>query len=213
MFPNPNTVPVAPVKDDCVTITNEGRKPIQAESSTATKYLQSFTTRHQPPATVFCSRELEAGLAAFVESEVSLLSCGGGKAAAEAAFPDDNAIRSKAREILQISATPADDPVLMEKFKAMMRERLHLDNPAQSGNQDQAQDQVVAAQNQAVPGLDLTSGNSFAGIDLLAPLDVDFSLSPDMDLSMPDGELNDILQEIDFDFETIPELPCPLNQG
>ncbi|KAK0619821.1 C2H2 type zinc finger-containing protein [Immersiella caudata] len=196
MFPNPN-VPIASVKEDCVTINTEG-KPIQAESSTATKYLQSFTTRHQPPASVFCSRELEAGLYEFVESQVSLLGCGGGKVAAQAAFPNDEAIRAKARDILKTPNTAADDPVLMETFKKMMKERLGLASPIDA-----------VGQNQNTLGEVQMSGTTSPGIDLLSPLGVDFSFPPDTDLGMTDGELNDILHDIDFDFGDMSALPSP----
>jgi len=204
MFPNPN-VPIASVKDDCVTITNEGGKSIQAEGSTATKYLQAFTTRHQPPATVFCARELEAGLVAFVENEAALLD-------------DDEAIRSKARDILKTPRTAADDPVLLEKFKSMMRERLSL--AGSSGIQTQTQPQPLVGQNQGTHGETQMSGMVTPGMELLMPSGMDFPFSSDIDLTMTDGELNDILQEIDFDFGDMSELPSPdvaalgaLNQG
>ena len=194
---------MAPLTDDCVTITmGENLKPILAESSTATKYLQAFTTRYEPPAAVFCSRELESGLAAFVEEEVSLLSCGGGKAAVEAAFPDDEAIRARARDILKTPSTAADDPVLLEKFKGMMKGRLGL--AATSFDVTQPQMQMPPQ------GLDLGGlGNTMSALELLAPTGLDLSFPPEMDMALTDSDLMDILQDINLDLGDIPELPCP----
>jgi hypothetical protein len=69
----------------------------------------------QQPA-VFCSPELEYGLADFVTSEV----------AAMRPFPADEALRMRARLLQNTPTTPADDDVLLEKFKEMMRQRLGL---------------------------------------------------------------------------------------
>ena len=47
-------------------------------------------------------------------------------------FPSDEAIRAKAREIQKMSTTSADDAVLLEKFKNMMREKLGLTSASAS---------------------------------------------------------------------------------
>ena len=67
-----------------------------------------------PPPQIFCSRELESALIDFVTAEVL----------AGREFPSDDAIRVRAREVLGRESTPADDEVLMAKFKEMMRDRL-----------------------------------------------------------------------------------------
>ncbi|MCQ6463584.1 hypothetical protein NPN16_24770, partial [Vibrio parahaemolyticus] len=41
-------------------------------------------------------------------------------------FPSDEDLRAKAREILGTQNTAADNPVLSEKFKDMMKEKLGL---------------------------------------------------------------------------------------
>jgi len=203
VFPNPN-VPIAPVKDDSPITITQGGKPIQAESATATKYLQTFTARHQPPALVFCSRELEAGLVKFVEEQVSLShGLGGGTVAAQAAFPRDEAIKAKAREILKTDNTAADDEVLLEKFKGMMKERMGL---VSAGNQSL---QIPNTMGELQMGGLSGTGLSGAGFDLLAPSNMDFN----MDLGITDGEVNDILNDIDLDFGDILGLPSPGDAG
>ncbi len=196
-FPNPN-VPLAPF-DDTLTISMlENTKPIATESTTANKYLQTFATRQTPPAAVFCARELEAGLAQFVTDEVSLLSCGGGQAARNAAFPSDEVIRAKARDILKTPTTAADDPVLLEKFKEMMKQRLQLDEHSPLDFGAQSTQSQAPSQNQ--------SPDHMTGLELLSPTSgMDLS-SANLDLTMTEAELNNILVDINFDFGDIPGL-------
>ena len=183
-FPNPKAQ-VAPFQDNRIPIRMCDTKVIPAESSTASKYIKGLATRAQI-ATVFCSRELEGGLVEFVESEVSTATCSG-EATTATPFPSDRAIRTKAREILKMPNTAADDPVLLEKFKRMMKEKLGLgESPSQSETPGQA---AVEAPTSSTPGM-----------ELLLPSGMDLSVSSGLDLGLADFEMNDILQEIDFDF-------------
>ena len=119
-----------------------------------------------------------------------LFSCGAGQQAAAAAFPSDEAIRTKARDILKTPNTAADDPVLLEKFKVMMKQRLRL--------------MGSAADSEFNPGGALNRDPSFLAekavseADLLLPLNA--SPSQEIDMTLTEGELNDILQEMNFDF-------------
>ncbi|KAL9489416.1 hypothetical protein ACSS6W_001693 [Trichoderma asperelloides] len=63
--------------------------------------------QYRPPASVFCSRDLEDGLRLYVEECIGNLH-----------YPTDDELRMKAQEILGTTATAADDPNLLEKFKA-----------------------------------------------------------------------------------------------
>ncbi|KAJ4386913.1 hypothetical protein N0V85_007925 [Neurospora sp. IMI 360204] len=123
LFPNPNAQ-VTTVETDIPIKMKEAKRTFVAERQTANKYVRGFKTRWQRPAVVFCSRELEKGLVEFVTSCVMGNSDSGG--GARGMFPSDEAIRAKAREIQKMSTTSADDVVLLEKFKNMMRERLGL---------------------------------------------------------------------------------------
>jgi hypothetical protein len=78
------------------------------KAKTAGKFLQSMQERWQKPAAIFSSRDLEDGLGAFVQAEM-----------AQGAIPTDEALRAKAREILSVNETAADDVLLLEKFKSL----------------------------------------------------------------------------------------------
>ncbi|TFB05349.1 Homeobox protein 4 [Trichoderma ghanense] len=76
---------------------------------TAERYIRALCEgEYQPPPSVFCSRELEHGLNAYIEECIK-----------ELYVPSDDDLRSKAREILGVESTAADDPKLLEAFKAM----------------------------------------------------------------------------------------------
>lgn len=102
-----------------ITAMGEGIKSFETDSATANKYLQSLAQgRIPPPAVVFCSRELENGLGEYVTAATAPFGLG--------QFPSDEALRTKAREIIGTQNTPADDAGLLEKFKNMMRNKLEL---------------------------------------------------------------------------------------
>jgi hypothetical protein len=84
------------------------QKVFNVKATTAAKFLESMPQRWQKPATVFCSRDLEDGLNEFVKVEME-----------KGIVPSDDALRAKAREILGVERTSADELELLEKFKAM----------------------------------------------------------------------------------------------
>jgi hypothetical protein len=84
------------------------QKVFKVKATTAAKFLESMPQRWQKPATVFCSRDLENGLNEFVKIEME-----------KGSVPSDDALRAKAREILGVERTSADELELLEKFKAM----------------------------------------------------------------------------------------------
>ncbi|KAL5091606.1 hypothetical protein Trisim1_002824 [Trichoderma cf. simile WF8] len=76
---------------------------------TAERYVRALCEgEYQFPPSVFCSRELEDGLNAYIEDCMKNLY-----------VPSDDDLRAKAREILGVERTAADDPKLLETFKAM----------------------------------------------------------------------------------------------
>ncbi|KAK3940670.1 hypothetical protein QBC46DRAFT_341340 [Diplogelasinospora grovesii] len=188
-FPNPHapapfTLPTTLTgEEELVDITlRDGAKPFVAESSTANKYLQNFTSRLQPPAQVFCSRELEHGLVDFVSSEIN-----NGRG-----FPGDGDIKQRARDILGLPNTAADDGVLLEKFKAMMRSRLGLaqEEGAQKGKQQENQMGLTGSMSGGIGGIGGTGG---LGAD-------------QMDLTFTQSEIADILQDMNFEFGDLGDL-------
>jgi hypothetical protein len=122
----------------------------------------SLSATHQQPPSVFCSRGLERELVEFVTGEVLLR---GG----EAGFPSDGAIRERARVFLGSENTPADDGVLLGKFREMMRGRLGLSQ--QDGGE------LLVLDNAAAPPVDMDlSGAMGAELgDVLQHMDFDFS--------------------------------------
>lgn len=83
-------------------------KVYQIKATTAQKFITSMAERYQPPASVFCSRELENGLNNFVHAQMT-----------EGSVPNDEELKAEARLILGTEQTAADDPLLLEKFKAL----------------------------------------------------------------------------------------------
>jgi hypothetical protein len=81
----------------------------KVRKETAGQYLRDLNAgRYAAPATVFCSRDLENGLNTFVQSCI-----------ANRHIPSDDELRAKARDILGVDHTAAEDPKLLESFKAM----------------------------------------------------------------------------------------------
>ena len=102
---NPKNPPAAFTEDVAVRIDH---KVYKVQAKTAEKFLQSMGERWQKPAMVFCSRDLENGLGTFVKSEI-----------AKGVVPTDEQLRAKAKEILGVQDTAADDMQLLGKFKSL----------------------------------------------------------------------------------------------
>lgn len=76
---------------------------------TAERYVRALCEgQFQFPPSVFCSRELEDGLNAYIEECIMALY-----------VPTDDDLRTKAREILGMEHTAADNPKLLDTFKGM----------------------------------------------------------------------------------------------
>lgn len=85
-------------------------KVFKIHPQTAEKFVRDlgYGARFAPPAQVFCSRDLETALVALVGSEKE-----------KGRVPSDEMLRAKAREILGVEHTAADQSELLEKFKAL----------------------------------------------------------------------------------------------
>ncbi|KAL2159891.1 hypothetical protein VTH06DRAFT_2024 [Thermothelomyces fergusii] len=181
----------------------EGCKPIPAPSSTANRFVRGLadTTRHDPPAGVFCSRELERELSKFVTDAVLAAGFNGSRTAeggsATAGFPSDEAIRERARAFLGgMQRTPADDDVLLERFKEVMRKRLGLEPEPTAGEAQQAREQGRQedgrqAANPLEPNLGLEA-SSLTG----PPISAETELSP----GIVDAGVGNMLAQMDFGF-------------
>lgn len=99
--------PNSPRSDRVEIYLRDNAQPFETNQAAIDKYIKTFATRYPRPAAVFCSRELEAGLLAHVKTDM----------ARGLGFPSDDALRARARSLVGCEQTPADDPVLLEKFK------------------------------------------------------------------------------------------------
>lgn len=180
----------------------EGGKPIPAAGATANRFVRGLgdPTRHDPPASVFCSRELENALADFVTGAV--LAGGGGAAA----FPSDEALRERARQFLggAVLKTPADDKVLLGRFGEVMRRRLGLlplGGQGGQGGQGLGGEQQQQQHQQQQQGLGLDGG-----LGLGFGMGAATASTGGMDFSAP-SEMNamdaDVMQQMDFDFSDL----------
>ncbi|KAI1775078.1 hypothetical protein F4818DRAFT_60607 [Hypoxylon cercidicola] len=174
-----------------------------AGGTAADRFLRSLGTSRQPaPAKVFCSRELEAGLASYVRREL-------GRGAG--AFPPDEALRARARQIMGMQKTSCDDPVLLERFKAAVLAGAGTDT-----------DVAGAAGTPFAPGVAADIATAAAGtsdplasdVDATLPGDMNMNMDMDMDFHFTEQEMNDILQDVSPDFGSgTPLNPSPANSG
>jgi len=163
-----------------------GTRPFELDAATANMYLASLTTRYPPPPKVFCPRELEEGLAAFVADEV---------VTGARPFPSDDALRARGRAILGTNATAADDPVLLESFKTMVRDRLMLPPQEQQQRQQEQQGVPVSTQPTAVGGGGETTADGEAG------------------LAFTDAELEQFVQDMSLDFGDAADMAAAAGLG
>jgi len=96
------------VYDDDVDVKLTEGHYIKVRKETASEYVKNMTSRYQPPAQVFCSRDLETELQQLIVEGI-----------ARGAPPTDDQLRARAREVLGVDKTAADDTLLLEKFKAL----------------------------------------------------------------------------------------------
>jgi len=83
-------------------------KSMKVRKETAGEFVKSMANRYKAPAQIFCSRELENKLHDMLIQGM-----------ATGILPTDEQLRAKAREILGVEKTAADDDQLLEKLKAM----------------------------------------------------------------------------------------------
>jgi hypothetical protein len=161
----------------------------------------------EPPPAVFCSRELEKDLSEFVTSQVAMLGREG--------FPSAAAIRQRARVFWNSipahageERTPADDEVLLAKFRDMMHVRLGLGQPSSSSS---PQNNRGVQQGGQMSQLPFETGSGM-GIGTIVEMDcpnlsATVGLGPITEMDCPgagvglsQSEIDDMLQEMDFDF-------------
>ncbi|PVH68220.1 hypothetical protein DL98DRAFT_441696 [Cadophora sp. DSE1049] len=106
-FLMPQVLPPADKFNTDIPVTID-HKIYNIKAKTAQKFVNGLSQRWQKPAQVFCSRNLESNLSAFVQVEL-----------AAGHYPSDDELRARAREILDMAETAADDVELLRRFKAL----------------------------------------------------------------------------------------------
>ncbi|KAI9642183.1 hypothetical protein NHQ30_008985 [Ciborinia camelliae] len=87
---------------------DESEKMVKLRAETAQAYIKGLKQRYPMPARVFCSRELEDALVDLVRSENQ-----------RGRVPSDECLRARARDVLGVQRTPADEKELLGKFKSV----------------------------------------------------------------------------------------------
>ncbi|TWU78539.1 hypothetical protein ED733_002224 [Metarhizium rileyi] len=160
-----------PFLEDVEVNMRDGAKLFKAGHDAANHFLKTLLSDSSRPANVFCSRELEAGLVKFVQTEVT----------DTGRLPTDAAMQTRAKDIINAKETAADDPVLLEKFKSWMKDQLPHALPAS--------DDFVSQQSSLMPtDMDMNITDAELG-DLLNEMDFDFDVNVlEMGIQEQDGE-------------------------
>jgi len=140
------------------------------KARTAKGFAGSMKGRWQEPGKIFCSRELEQGLGKYVTAEMG-----------KGVVPSDGALKAKAKEILGLETTAADDAELFEKFKSL--HGLPSSSPSSSNSNTtptaQLEQELASIDSAMLADFDQELGNmDLSGLELPGT-DVDH-----MDLSM-----------------------------
>lgn len=168
--PNPNAV-FAPLDSNPKIVCREGSKEFEPDAGTANRFLQTFTKRYEAPAKVFCSRELENGLSAYVKREVQKTGV----------FPTDEQLRVRARDIMGMQSTPADDANLLAQFKSVVQ-------------QDSLTSPITTATGGAVPPQTQQPCLAATNCMISEAPDQEGIFMADMDLNFTEQELDDLVR-------------------
>lgn len=168
-------VTLEPLQENPKIFCREESKPFEPDAATANRYLKTLNQRYAAPAKVFCSRELESGLTEYVKREVSKTGV----------LPSDDELRDRARQIMSMQKTAADDPTLLEKFKAAIQPLVLSQQEASIASM--ATTMFPATTNMTAPALPAESQFDFSNTA---------SMSADMTLS--DEQVSYILGDIDL---------------
>jgi hypothetical protein len=176
----PNKVPAFNTSID-VAMDNQTFKVSSQTAGQFARSLEVGGARFPPPGSVFCSRDLEHGLAALVKSSL-----------ANGVVPSDEQLRAKAREILHVDHTAADEAELLEKFKAL--HGISLSNFSPDTNTTPATTTTATGG----PLLDYSLPNFTADVEMLANFDLelgamDFSTEFSTGVSDPSRSLSPLV--------------------
>ncbi|KAF7871727.1 hypothetical protein EAF04_003834 [Stromatinia cepivora] len=148
---------------------DESEKMVKLRGETANGYIKGLKQRYKMPAQVFCSRELEEALLDLVKTEKE-----------QGRVPTDELLRARARDVLNVPNTAADDKELLEKFKTHYRVP---STDQQQNHSPHAQTRTYQPQAQSIPSFSRQQPPAFLNDDdLLASFDEELLNHSDMDL-------------------------------
>lgn len=176
--PNPNAI-VAPLDSTQRVLCREGSEEFEPDAVAAKRFLQTFTKRYEAPAKVFCSRELENGLSAYVKREVQKTGV----------FPTDEQLRGRARDIMGMQSTAADDANLLAQFKNVVQKN-SLTSP------------ITTATGGAAPNHSQPPCLEATDCMISETPDQEGIFMSDMDLNFTEQELDDLVRRSSETFAT-----------
>lgn len=171
-------VTLEPLQENPKIFCREESKPFEPDAATANRFLKTLNQRYAVPAKVFCSRELENGLTEYVKREMTKTGV----------LPTDDELRDRARQIMSMQKTAADDPILLEKFKTAMQSMLI---PSDTQIADMATTMFPTTSTMDAPAFPME----------VTPLDqLDFSSTLPMpaDINLTDEQVSFILGDVNF---------------
>lgn len=175
---------------------DESEKIVKLRGETANGYIKSLKQRYKMPAAVFCSRELEEGLLDLIKTESE-----------QGHIPTDDSLRARARAVLNMPNTAADDGELLSKFKAHYG--VLSTNPKQDSS-PHSQPQTYQPQAQPISSFSTQQPPAFLNDDdLLASFDEQLLDHSDMGLGcdIPSHDPMDFIPN--YSSSTLAPIPGP----
>ncbi|KAH8201312.1 hypothetical protein TruAng_004556 [Truncatella angustata] len=170
-------ITIEPLKENPKIFCRDNAKPFEPDVAVANRFLQSLNHRYAAPAKVFCSRELENGLTEYVKREVSMTGI----------IPSDDELRERAKQIMSMQKTAAEDPILLEKFRSAMQQLMSSQSTVLIA--DATKTTMPPPSTKKASSI-LTGESTLAALIDPMPLDTELNLS--------DEQVNDILDDLDF---------------
>lgn len=144
-------------------------KAFNAGPSGTSGYTQDLKSRYPRPPVMFCSKDLELGLIAFVKASVE----------ATGRLPSTDAIRTEGKRIHKYEPSSMDDAALVAKFQEWMTRKFpHAESPSAATVQEGESEPFFMPMNMDVNISDEELGNILQ--------DMDFDLH-DQQTAEPDG--------------------------
>ncbi|KAK7927329.1 C2H2 type zinc finger containing protein [Apiospora marii] len=140
--------------------------------ATASQAEQLDPMRHETPTRTFGNPQLASGLTAYVRRELQKTGI----------FPSDAELQARARDIMSMQKTPADDPVLLGKFKASLQGPLSIATA----------NVAVAAPAPSVMSSVMQPG----AVSVSESPDDEFQFPMDMDINFTEQELDSLVREM-----------------